>query len=103
MTSRVAIPHLKDSPNAHILTLAPPLNLNPKWFKNHVAYTMSKYGMSMCTLGMAEELKRDGIAVNALWPRDGDCYRSDRDVAFRDRNGREPETRHHGRQPLMRS
>ncbi|MGK2858131.1 MAG: SDR family oxidoreductase [Thermoanaerobaculia bacterium] len=68
-TSRAAIPFLKRSTNPHILTLSPPLNLSPKWFKNHVAYTMSKYGMSMCTLGMAEELRRDGIAVNSLWPR----------------------------------
>ncbi len=67
--SRTAIPHLMKSANPHILTLSPPLNLNPKWFKNHVAYTMSKYGMSMCTLGMAEEFKRHGIAVNSLWPR----------------------------------
>jgi citronellol/citronellal dehydrogenase len=49
--------------------LAPPLNLHPKWFKNHVAYTMAKYGMSMCVLGMSEEFRGDGIAVNALWPR----------------------------------
>ena len=49
--------------------LSPPLNLKPKWFKNHVAYTMAKYGMSMCVLGMAEEFHADGIAVNALWPR----------------------------------
>ena len=67
--SRAAIPYLKKSANPHILTLSPPLNLSPKWFKNHVAYTMSKYGMSMCTLGMAEELRREGIAVNSLWPR----------------------------------
>jgi citronellol/citronellal dehydrogenase len=68
-TSRAAIPHLVKGANPHILTLSPPFNLDPKWFKNHVAYTMSKYGMSMCTLGMAEELRRDGIAVNSLWPR----------------------------------
>jgi citronellol/citronellal dehydrogenase len=49
--------------------LSPPLNMNPKWFKNHVAYTMAKYGMSMCVLGMAEELRADRVAVNALWPR----------------------------------
>ncbi len=67
--SRAAIPFLRKSANPHILTLSPPLNMNPKWFKNHVAYTMAKYGMSMCTLGMAEELRRDGIAVNSLWPR----------------------------------
>jgi len=67
--SQAAIPHLKNSPNAHILTLSPPLNLNPRWFKEHTAYTMSKYGMSMCTLGMAAEFAPLGIAVNSLWPR----------------------------------
>jgi citronellol/citronellal dehydrogenase len=66
---RSCIPHLKKSSNAHILNLSPPLNLNPKWFAQHLAYTMSKYGMSMIVLGLAEELKKDGIAVNALWPR----------------------------------
>lgn len=55
--------------NPHILTLSPPLNMHPRWFKDHVAYTMSKYGMSMCTLGMAEEFRGQGIAVNSLWPR----------------------------------
>jgi citronellol/citronellal dehydrogenase len=55
--------------NPHILTLSPPLNMQPRWFKDHVAYTMSKYGMSMCTLGMAEEFREQGIAVNSLWPR----------------------------------
>jgi len=73
LTSQAAIPYLRESAkagrNPHILTLSPPLSMNPKWFKSHVAYTMSKYGMSMCVLGMAEEFKRDGIAVNALWPR----------------------------------
>lgn len=69
MCSKLCIPHLKKSSNPHILTLSPPLNMNPKWFKKHVAYTMSKYGMSMCTLGMAEEFKKDGIAVNSLWPK----------------------------------
>ena len=73
LTSQAAIPYLKASAtegrNPHILTLSPPLSMKPKWFKNHVAYTMAKYGMSMCVLGMAEEFKRDGIAVNALWPR----------------------------------
>ena len=73
LTSQAAVPHLRDSAkagrNPHILTLSPPLSMKAKWFKNHVAYTMSKYGMSMCVLGMAEEFKRDGIAVNALWPR----------------------------------
>ena len=68
-TSQACIPHLKNSDNPHILNLAPPLNMQPRWFKDHCAYTMAKYGMSMCVLGMAEELKSDGIAVNALWPR----------------------------------
>ena len=67
--SRACIPHLANAANPHILNLAPPLNMDPRWFKGHVAYTMAKYGMSMCTLGMAEELKHDGIAVNSLWPR----------------------------------
>ena len=73
LTSQAVIPQLRDSAeagrNPHILTLSPPLSMKPKWFKNHVAYTMAKYGMSMCVLGMSEEFKRDGIAVNALWPR----------------------------------
>ena len=69
LCSRLALPYLKKSQNPHILNLSPPLSLNPKWFKNHVAYTMAKYGMSMCVLGMSEEFKDDGIAVNALWPR----------------------------------
>ena len=67
--SQACVPHLTISRNPHILTLSPPLNLNPKWFKDHVAYTMAKYGMSMCTLGMASEFASNGIAVNSLWPR----------------------------------
>lgn len=67
--SKACLPYLKKSENGHILTLSPPINLSPKWFKNHVAYTISKYGMSMCTLGMAEEFKPFGVAVNSLWPR----------------------------------
>jgi citronellol/citronellal dehydrogenase len=69
LCSKLCMPHLKKSQNPHILTLSPPLNMNPKWFKKHLAYTMSKYGMSMCTVGMAEEFKQDGIAVNSLWPK----------------------------------
>lgn len=69
MCSKLCVPHLKKSENPHILNLSPPLNMDPKWFKNHLAYTMSKYGMSMCTLGMAEEFKSLGIAVNSLWPK----------------------------------
>jgi citronellol/citronellal dehydrogenase len=67
--SQACVPHLAQATNPHILTLSPPLNLNPRWFKRHVAYTMAKYGMSMCVLGMAEEFRERGIAVNALWPR----------------------------------
>ena len=66
---RSCIPHLKQSANAHILNLSPPLNLNPKWFGQHLAYTLAKYGMSMIVLGLAEELKAYKIAANALWPR----------------------------------
>ncbi len=69
MCSKICVPYLKQSSNPHILTLSPPLSMKPKWFKKHVAYTMSKYGMSMCTLGMADEFKADGIAVNSLWPK----------------------------------
>ena len=69
LCSRVALPHLLKSKNPHILNLSPPLSLNPKWFKNNVAYTMAKYGMSFCVLGMSEEFREEGVAVNALWPR----------------------------------
>lgn len=69
LCSRVCIPHLRKADNPHILNLAPPLNMSAKWFANHVAYTMAKYGMSMCVLGMSEELRSDGIAVNAMWPK----------------------------------
>ncbi len=67
--SRACIPHLKKSKNPHILMNSPPLNIEARWFGPHVAYTIAKYGMSLCALGMAEELKDDGIAVNTLWPR----------------------------------
>jgi citronellol/citronellal dehydrogenase len=67
--SQACIPHLKRSANPHILNNSPPLNMEARWFAPHVAYTMAKFGMSMCVLGMAEELRTDGIAVNALWPR----------------------------------
>jgi citronellol/citronellal dehydrogenase len=68
-SSQACVPHLRKASNPHLLTLSPPLNMNPRWFKNHVAYTMAKYGMSMCVLGMAEEFRAAGIAVNALWPK----------------------------------
>jgi citronellol/citronellal dehydrogenase len=71
--SQACLRHLRSAAaagrNPHILTLAPPLNLDAKWFRGHVAYTIAKYGMSMCVLGMAEEFRADGIGVNALWPR----------------------------------
>jgi len=69
LCSQVAIPHLSKAKNPHILNISPPLSMKAKWFAPHVAYTMAKYGMSMCVLGMAEELKSEGIAVNALWPK----------------------------------
>lgn len=67
--SQACLPHLKKAENPHILVLSPPPRLEPKWFASHLAYTLSKYGMSMCVLGMSEEFKPHGIAVNALWPR----------------------------------
>ena len=69
LVSKLAIPHLEKSENPHILMLSPPLDLDPRWFAPHVAYTISKFGMSLCVLGLAEELRERGIAVNALWPR----------------------------------
>ena len=71
LTSKACIPHLKRAANPHVLMLSPPLDMAPRWFGPHVAYTMAKFGMSMCVLGMAEEFKADGIAFNALWPRTG--------------------------------
>jgi len=67
--SQAALPYLRQASNPHILNLSPPLNMDPKWFAPHVAYTMAKYGMSQCVLGMAEEFRPEAIAVNALWPR----------------------------------
>ncbi len=69
VVSKTCIPYLKESENGHILTLSPPLNLAPHWFKNHVAYTIAKYGMSMVTLGLSGELADDGVAANCLWPK----------------------------------
>jgi citronellol/citronellal dehydrogenase len=66
--SQATYPFLKNASNPHILTLSPPLDMDPKWFAPHVAYSIAKYGMSLCTLGMAEEFRKDGIAVNSLWP-----------------------------------
>jgi len=71
LTTKTCIPHLKKAENPHVLMLSPPLDMSPRWFGPHVAYTMAKFGMSMCVLGMAEEFRADGIAFNALWPRTG--------------------------------
>lgn len=69
VTSRACLPHLQRAANPHILTLSPPLDLRPKWFAPHLAYSLSKYGMSLCTLGLAAEYREAGIACNSLWPR----------------------------------
>ncbi|AGK57403.1 short chain dehydrogenase [Hyphomicrobium denitrificans 1NES1] len=69
LVSKACLPHLRKAQNPHILTLSPPLDMKPQWFSGHVAYSIAKYGMSLCVLGLADELKKDGIAVNALWPR----------------------------------
>lgn len=69
LLSKTCLPVLKQAANPHVLNLSPPLNLDPRWFAGHVAYTISKYGMSMCVLGMAEEYREAGIAVNGLWPQ----------------------------------
>ena len=69
LMSKTCLPYLKKSSNPHILNLSPPLNMEARWFSSHVAYSMTKFGMSMCVLGMAEEFRDLGIAVNALWPR----------------------------------
>lgn len=69
LCSKTCLPFLSQAENGHILNLSPPLNMETRWFENHVAYTMSKYGMSMCVLGMAGEFKGMGVGVNALWPR----------------------------------
>jgi len=69
LCSQACLPYLLKAENAHVLTLSPPLNLDPKWFAPHVAYTIAKYGMSLCTLGLAREFAAQGVAVNSLWPR----------------------------------
>jgi len=69
ITSKLCLPHLLRAENPHILNISPPLNFDSRWFAPHLAYTMAKYGMSLCVLGMAEEFKERGLAVNALWPR----------------------------------
>ena len=69
LTSKLCLPHLMRAPNPHVLMLSPPLDMQPRWFAGHVAYSMAKFGMSLCVLGMAEEFRAEGVAFNALWPR----------------------------------
>jgi citronellol/citronellal dehydrogenase len=69
LLSKTSVPHLEKSGNGHILTLSPPIDLDPRWPGAHLAYTIAKYGMSLCTLGLAEEMKGRGVAANSLWPR----------------------------------
>ena len=69
LVSKTCIPHLREAENPHILTLSPPISLEPRWLGPHIGYTLAKYGMSLCALGFAEELREAGIASNALWPR----------------------------------
>ncbi len=69
LVTKTCLPHLRKAKNPHVLMLSPPLDMHAKWFAGHVAYSIAKYGMSLCVLGLAEELKKDGVAVNALWPR----------------------------------
>lgn len=69
LCSQACLPHLRQAENPHILVMSPPLNMNAEWFSDHLAYTISKYGMSLCVLGLAEEFRKDGVGVNALWPR----------------------------------
>ncbi|HEU4976433.1 MAG TPA: NAD(P)-dependent oxidoreductase [Baekduia sp.] len=69
VVSKACVPHLKRSDNGHVLTLSPPISLQPRWLGGHIGYTIAKYGMSLCTLGMAEEFRGDGVAFNALWPK----------------------------------
>ncbi|MDE2488434.1 MAG: NAD(P)-dependent oxidoreductase [Alphaproteobacteria bacterium] len=71
LTSKICLPHLKKAANPHVLMISPPLDMNPRWFAGHTAYTMAKFGMSMCVLGMSAEFRADGVAFNALWPRTG--------------------------------
>lgn len=94
LVSRACIPYLKEAPNPHVLMLSPPLDMQPKWFGPHVAYSMAKYNMSQCVLGMAAEFADDGIAFNALWPRTGIA------TAAIDLIGGE-ELRHHCRTPAI--
>ncbi|WP_329452308.1 NAD(P)-dependent oxidoreductase [Streptomyces sp. NBC_01724] len=91
LLSKAAIPHLREAVNPHILTLSPPLNLAPHWVGRHLGYTLAKYGMSLCTIGLAEELAADGIAANSLWPRTLIDTAAVRNVVGGARNARTPQ------------
>ncbi|MCX4515137.1 NAD(P)-dependent oxidoreductase [Streptomyces sp. NBC_01619] len=91
LLSKTAIPHLREADNPHILTLSPPLNLAPHWVGKHLGYTLAKYGMSLCTIGLAEELAADGIAANSLWPRTLIDTAAVRNVVGGARNARPPQ------------
>jgi len=94
MTTKLALPYLEKSGNPHVLMLSPPLNMEARWFKNQLAYTMAKYGMSMCVLGLSAELRDRGIAVNALWPRTSIATAAVRNILGGDdlmRHSRKPE------------
>ena len=98
LCSQKCLPHLKKADNPHILNLSPPLSLESKWFAPHVAYTMAKFGMSFCVLGMAAEFRADGIAVNALWPRTAIATSAVKNLLGGDAAVRgEPQTGDHGR------
>lgn len=94
LVSKSCLPHLLEADNPHVLNLAPPLNFEAKWFAPHVAYSMAKYGMSLCVLGMAEEYRAEGVAFNALWPRTAIATAAIRNVIGGDeliRRSRKPE------------
>ena len=90
LCSQACLPHLLKAANPHILNLSPPLNMEARWFAPHVAYTMAKFGMSLCVLGMAEEFHEQGIAVNALWPQDRDRHRRGAEPARRRARSMQP-------------
>ena len=99
MCTQKALPHLLKSSNPHVLNIAPPLHstISPRWFAPHVAYTMAKYGMSLCVLGMAQEFRAQGVAVNALWPRTTIDTEAIRLIAGQEARQTGAQSAHHGR------